>query len=516
MPGKPKPPCLASAMKMIANRSYVAPWQIGGQKVLVDLGDYRNQPVFSEDDNEDVSSMQDPSKKLETHPIDPLAEPRCTIQTVPETTIVTPFTHPNTLASTSPPIDGSLRFDFEVFAGIQRLAGSFLSKYPEWQRNIYKTIYTADPDIRVQLPEYLEIKDIQEILYHLPKILFKGNSATQRSTIPIAYDYDIHTAVIRLLAHNVPALPKMKDPYNTPIQRPGRRRHYFDTITLHFGPYSVQRDGVLIDPERVHLRWVHECLSWVVCEVLEGEGHPQRILQLLDAQVGLLLELKDINGIRMVTRARIDCADQGCPLHCDYTRIFTGIIAIVVVTAERACLQAYRSSSWEELDKRRKVFYEALKVAAKLLDCNSVNLSRTLERLNNPTNPTEERNDLVTRCKIYDGIIEKIDRLYLTFVDYGVIQKEHDDIEREFLRPEGAYWQLSEKSSGRALDFKKSWVEFDEYVHKEMKNSEALKRWEGFVGDDYYRDEPIRIPEMYLTDLDTMLKGSVKRVRGIW
>nr|XP_019011213.1 uncharacterized protein I206_04525 [Kwoniella pini CBS 10737]OCF49994.1 hypothetical protein I206_04525 [Kwoniella pini CBS 10737] len=463
-----------------------APWQIGGQKVLVDLGDYRNQPVFSEDDNEDVSSMQDPSKKLETHPIDPLAEPRCTIQTVPETTIVTPFTHPNTLASTSPPIDGSLRFDFEVFAGIQRLAGSFLSKYPEWQRNIYKTIYTADPDIRVQLPEYLEIKDIQEILYHLPKILFKGNSATQRSTIPIAYDYDIHTAVIRLLAHNVPALPKMKDPYNTPIQRPGRRRHYFDTITLHFGPYSVQRDGVLIDPERVHLRWVHECLSWVVCEVLEGEGHPQRILQLLDAQVGLLLELKDINGIRMVTRARIDCADQGCPLHCDYTRIFTGIIAIVVVTAERACLQAYRSSSWEELDKRRKVFYEALKVAAKLLDCNSVNLSRTLERLNNPTNPT----------------------------DYGVIQKEHDDIEREFLRPEGAYWQLSEKSSGRAGILPCN--ELFSIPKEEMKNSEALKRWEGFVGDDYYRDEPIRIPEMYLTDLDTMLKGSVKRVRGIW
>ncbi|WWC61936.1 uncharacterized protein I303_104522 [Kwoniella dejecticola CBS 10117] len=517
-------------------------------------GAYRDAPVFPEDDEDDDgidldhrghhkgSLSSDPFALDEGDPtfwqrVGVMSPPRHFSNdtggsTAPETNIITPFTPALTSTRASPPTVESLKFDFEVLAGIQRLAGSFLSKHPNWQTNIYKTIYTADPGTQVQLPEHLDISDIEQILYHLPKVLFNSHHNPQHSTIPTAYNYDVHTAVIRLLAHNVPALPKKQDSYNTPIQRPGHRRHYFDTVTLHFGPYSIERDGVLIDPERVHLRWVHECMSWVVCEVLEGEGHPHRVLELLDAQMDLLLDLKDINGIKMVTRARIDCVDQGCPLHCDYTRMFTGVIAIVVITAERACLQAYRSGAWEELDKRRNILYRAMKVAAKMLDCNSVNLYRTLVRLEDPKTPPENRDDLITRCKIYDGIVEKLDRLHLTFVDYRVMQKDHDIIETNFLTPGGAYWELSERASQRSLDFKKSWIEFDEYMNDpkrvsapchelfiipraEMAESQVLRRWEEFVGGDYLRNENIQVRNVYETEPDTALKGPIKRLTAL-
>ncbi|WWC94481.1 hypothetical protein V866_001327 [Kwoniella sp. B9012] len=446
------------------------------------------------------------------------------IPSIDHTNIVTPVTYPGTVASVSPPPIDSLLYEFEVKTGIQRLAGSFMSKYPEWQRNVYKTISMADPDSRTQLPDHLEVSDVEYALERLPKILYKGFF----DTVPTAYTYDVNAACIKLLANHTPALPKKDDPYNTPLPRAGSRRHYFDTVTLHFGQFSIERDGRLIDPERVHLRWVHECMSWVVCEVLEGEGHPTRILNLLEAQVNLLLDLKDSQGSRMVHRARIDCAHQGCPLHCDYTRIFTGVIAIVVITAERACLQAYRSEQWEELDKRRKIFYRAMKVAAKLMDCNSVNFYRILEQLDNPYIPPEEREDMIIRCKIYDGIIEKIDRLYLTFVEYSVMQKEHDEIEREFLKSDGRYFGWSTKYAQRELDFAKSWNEFNEYVnapnrplvpcHKlftvpkdQMADSAALKRWEEYVGKDYLRDDDMPIKEIYQDEIDTELNVGTKR-----
>nr|XP_019046625.1 hypothetical protein I302_05375 [Kwoniella bestiolae CBS 10118]OCF25555.1 hypothetical protein I302_05375 [Kwoniella bestiolae CBS 10118] len=444
------------------------------------------------------------------------------------TSIVTPITYPGTIASTvSPPAMESLLYDFEISAGIQRLAGSFMSKYPEWQRNVYKTIQTADPDSGRQLPDHLEVADVEHLLDRLPKILYKGFF----DTIPTAYVYDVNAACIKLLANQTPSLPKKDDPYNTPLPRSGMRRHYFDTVTLHFGQFSIERDGRLIDPERVHLRWVHECMSWVVCEVLEGGGHPTRILNLLEAQVNLLLDLKDTQGSRMVHRARIDCAHQGCPLHCDYTRIFTGVIAIVVITAERACLQAYRSKQWDELDKRRKVFYQSMKVAAKLMDCNSVNFYRILEQLENPNISPEERENQIIRCKIYDGIIEKIDRLYLTFIDYGVMQKEHDDIEREFLKVGGKYYEWSSRYAQRELDFAKSWNEFNEYANDPMRpmvpchelftipkdqmaTSPVLRRWEEYVGKDYLRDEDIPIKEVYDDDDDADRPSGIKRPRG--
>ncbi|OCF74360.1 hypothetical protein I204_04731 [Kwoniella mangroviensis CBS 8886] len=416
------------------------------------------------------------------------------IPSIDNINIVTPVTYPGTVAS--------------------RLAGSFMSKYPKWQRNVYKPISMADPDSRTQLPDHLEVSDVEYALERLPKILYKGFF----DTVPTAYIYDVNAACIKLFANHTPALPKKDDPYNTPLPRAGSRRHYFHTVTLHFGQFWIERDGRLIEPERVHLRWVHEYMSWVVCEVLEGEGQPTRILNLLEARVNLLLDLKDSQGSRMIHRARIDCAHQGCPLHCEYTRIFTGVIAIVVVTAERACLQAYRSQQWEELDKRRKVFYRAMEVAAKLMDCNSVNFYRILEQLDQPYIPPEERENMIIRCKIYDGIIEKIDRLYFTFVDYGVIQKEHDDIEREFLMRGGRYFGWSTRYAQRELDFAKSWNEFNEYINDpnrpivpchelftvpkdEMADSAALKNWEAHVGKDYLKDVDMPVKENYEDEL---------------
>ncbi|OCF60890.1 hypothetical protein L486_00534 [Kwoniella mangroviensis CBS 10435] len=382
----------------------------------------------------------------------------------------------------SPPKD-----EFEVKTGIQRLAGSFMSKYPKWQRNVYKPISMADPDSRTQLPDHLEVSDVEYALERLPKILYKGFF----DTVPTAYIYDVNAACIKLFANHTPALPKKDDLYNTPLPRAGSRRHYFHTVTLHFGQFSIERDGRLIEPERVHLRWVHECMSWVVCEVLEGEGpdeDPEPARSTGQSPIGLERQSRLKNG----------------PSSAD--RLCSSRMSVAL------------SQQWEELDKRRKVFYRTMEVAAKLMDCNSVNFYRILEQLDQPYIPPEERENMIIRCKIYDGIIEKIDRLYFTFVDYGVIQKEHDDIEREFLMRGGRYFGWSTRYAQRELDFAKSWNEFNEYINDpnrpivpchelftvpkdEMADSAALKNWEAHVGKDYLKDVDMPVKENYEDEL---------------
>ncbi|OCF30544.1 hypothetical protein I316_07812 [Kwoniella heveanensis BCC8398] len=334
----------------------------------------------------------------------------------------------------------SLMFEFEVTSNIRKIPGSFLSKRPEWQVSVYKGLSQEGSQLPLDLtPSVVEqgLERLISLLIDEPDVATPLFTFTCTASSMLAYAEPMmgHTA----LPFETVTMPGFAMPATSDNGRMARGRYRI--LGLHFGQYSIEHDGKLLDPEKVHWRLMHETMCWVVCEISEGKGHPARIRELLAAKIELFLELKDTRSVCLVQSTKR--WDSGSPsLLQDYVQLFVGSFAIPLLSLEYACLNRYRRGEWKALADRREMFRRGLEVVAAVvracvellkllvqlsaLDARSYNDNWSNKALPDivPGDWCLPATEVHRQLRIIDLILGELGRVTLAFSEYGIGRKD--------------------------------------------------------------------------------------------
>ncbi|WVQ99644.1 hypothetical protein IAU59_006783 [Kwoniella sp. CBS 9459] len=325
--------------------------------------------------------------------------------------------------------------EYEISSGIQQVAGSFLSKRPEWQVSVYKGLSQLGGQSAGQLPIDLTPNDVEKRVVTLIASLVKEPVDT-----PPLFSFRCTPSSIQALAK-----PILKEPsVDHPDLDKGRRR--YRKLELHFGQYSILRDGRLLDPEKVHWRLLHETICWVVCEINEGQGHPARIRELLAAQIELFLELRNTRSISLIPANGGSDIGSSALLQ-EYVKLYVGAFAIVLLSLEHACLVRYRRKEWDAFGERRERYRGGLQVVAGITRACSELLRNlvaepftpyaTKEASSTKARPGDSirsklrsEGEVRRHLRITDLILGELGRVLLVFSEYGIGSKDLERIER--------------------------------------------------------------------------------------
>ncbi|WVQ81760.1 hypothetical protein IAT38_003885 [Cryptococcus sp. DSM 104549] len=376
----------------------------------------------------------------------------------------------------------------------------FMGENPEWQKSVYKTLYKYHSDFRGQLSIYATQEDVVAILNVLPGHLFKN----PREILP-AYTHGLSIGSIALKTGYIPPdfNPDQINRFTPPSST--RRMRYPHILQLDFDQFTFNdENGNEVVPWKMHGRWMHDMYCWFIAEVWDGVGIPERMTAFIESQVRLALSMHIHGDSKTSAMVHHTLVREAAPLFASYDRMIAGVVANLMITAEQACVRAYKRGDWDGLVERRDVLWRTGRVAAKFMECCARQLGKDLGRLLNGDNGLDdkERHDLGIRTAIWIGLIIHISHIHLKFVDYDLFVQEHAQIDREHLVPGGKHYGDTEKVSYRPLSFREVFDQISRQYREsttsrgfcralfttprsEMAGSEQLRAWAVWVAGDY-------------------------------
>ncbi|WVQ81764.1 hypothetical protein IAT38_003889 [Cryptococcus sp. DSM 104549] len=373
----------------------------------------------------------------------------------------------------------------------------FIGRHPDWQTTIYRTLFKHHPDFHGQLGVLTHPSALDKVMDLMPRLIFPDPLS-----IPLCYTHMITEEFISLNPVNVPP-PLPVEAFPIFVPPPGRHLPYPAHVSLLWGGFSTWLGSERLEPWKAHGRWLHDVYCWLVAEVLDG-GIRERITHLLFSQIDIAVRLRDLQG-----RWMIHTNINDTPVHIFYTRLLVAMMCLLIGTAERACVQAFRCKEWDELDKRRRTLERAGKTASLFWECVAKLLGKELEDLAWLKMTPRARREAHERLLLWDGMLEQLCMCNFHFIDYRFFDEVQPAVKRDFLQEGGRYYGLAQRVTGRQLNLQTVFdldeihlanaIDSREFTPKlftisreEMPMSEDLRKWEARVGVEWLNEGPIR------------------------